>query len=511
MSRWFFVYVPLVLTACRGPVSASPGPLAEVGERGAVWVDVAGRESGDGSREHPLRSLAEALARPGRPRVHLAPGRYVGPFRVPDGARLIGAGQDTVVWAEAGAEAVLRLEGRAELSGLAFQGGQWGLVLDTDSEVRLKGARFSGQSNGAIHLTAGTLWVERSHFEAQGAQSTGPHAEAQVRDPRGTSAVGIHVEAREGSRSEPRLDVRETEFVGPYRRAVRVRGGGRARLQDVHFDGTQTAVGQDGGWVELVNAVAEGGRGPAFSVVEGSMSLSRVRVLGHEYGLTSMHAKVAVRDFTSVRAERAGLGVSGSDVLMEGVVVQASGTLGGVQLTDSKVTIRGLRVDGAAEYGLVAVRGSLRLRDGAVTRVRSATGDTGEGLHLREVAADVAGLEVRDVEGACVWAAQAARVLLRDAALRGCTQAGLSVDTEAHLEANGISVSGKGHALAAMNGGVLSVDGLRVEEPTEPFLWAECESGTKVILGRVRAPNLEKTQVLCLETRPSEPTTSPRP
>ncbi|MBU8894339.1 DUF1565 domain-containing protein [Corallococcus sp. M34] len=657
MFRWFFVSVSLVLTACRGPGSASAGPLAEVGPQGEVWVDVAGPGTGDGSREHPLRSLAEALALPGRPRVHLAPGRYAGPLQVPDGARLTGGGAGTVVWAEDGAEALLRLEGGAELTGLEFQGGQWGLSLGTGSEVRLKEVRFSGQRQGAIHLTAGSLWVERSHFDAAEAQSANQHAEAQdevrtepraeARSPRaeareetrggsrgdvrsshviarhaearekfqstsqadegetqrsgprvefqsrrqaasrvevqdtapaglhvaareveqrgaqvsegtpgfgmlrvdaqlelgvarrvaaggmqlaaplveaeagrrsdsqgsrpGTNIVGIDVEAREGTGSTTRLEVRESEFVGPYRRAVRLRGGGRARLQDVRFEGPETAVGQAGGRVDLEDAVAEGGRGPAFNVVEGALSLNRVRVLGHEYGLTSMRAKVEVHDFTSVRAARAGLGLSASEAVLDDVMVLSSGNLGGVQLTDSRVSIRGLRVDGAAEYGLVAVRGTLRLREGAVSRVHSAAGDTGEGLHLREVAADVAGLEVRDVEGACVWAAQAARVLLRDAVLRGCHQAGLSVDTEARLEANGVSVSGKGHALTAMNRGVLSVDGLRVEDPTEPLLWAECGSGTKVVLGRIHASNHEGAQVTCAESLRKDPPGSPHP
>ncbi|RKH58040.1 hypothetical protein D7W81_29935, partial [Corallococcus aberystwythensis] len=78
-----------LLCACSRP------PLRPT-SAGELWVDAAAA-GGDGTRERPLRSLEEALARPGPKRVHLASGRYEGPLRLSAGTRLVGEGPSTVL------------------------------------------------------------------------------------------------------------------------------------------------------------------------------------------------------------------------------------------------------------------------------------------------------------------------------------------------------------------------------------------------------------------------------
>jgi hypothetical protein len=445
-----------------------------------VWVDAAGWRPGDGTRERPLRSLAEALARPGPLTVHLAPGTYPGPFTLPGGVRVEGRGAGSVLFAHGPDAPVLRAGGDAVLVDLAVVGGAWGLEVTGGGRVRVERVGFSGQRAGAVRVEAGRLEAEAARFEASVSETTGVLLE------------GAAVEAR----------LAGSAFTGPYRRAVRVRGAGaRVQVEDARFSGPVSAVGVDGGHAEVRRATAEGGRGSAFSVVEGALVLEDVRVTGHEYGVSAMQARrLEVRGFTSARAERAGLGVVRSRAVLEDVVVQGSGEFGGIQQVGGEVEVRRFRVEGAVEYGLVAVQGTLRARDGTITRVRSSgDGIAGDGLHLRQVEADVEGVVVDGVAGTCVLVAQDARVVLRDAELSGCAHAGLSVDTLGRLEATGVEVRGGGTALAAMGEGQLRADALTASGLKEGLVWAECQGDTRVRLGRVRSEDERGLSAPCVE------------
>ncbi len=471
----------LLLGACRagGLIHAPPPPrpTSEV-PRTHMWVDAAWWRPGDGTRERPLRSLAEALARPGPLTVHVAPGLYAGPFTLPQGVRVEGAGPSTVLHVEGAEAPVLRADKGAALADRVGQGGAWG--MESAGGVRLERVEFSGQRTGAVRVEAGRLEVEGSRFDASVSETVGVLLEGAGREAR----------------------IRGSAFTGPYRRAVRVVGAGaRVVLEDARFSGPVTAVGVQGGEAEVRRAWAEGGRGAAFSVVEGALTLEDVRVRGHEFGVSAMQArKVEVRGFSSLRAERAGLGLVQSKGVLEDVVVRDSGSYGAVQLTASDMEVRRLRVDGVAEYGVVAVRGKLRLRGAAITRVRSADGITGDGLHLRQVDADVEDVVVRGTAGACVLAAQNARVVVRDLELVDCAQAALAVDTLARLEATGVEVRGAGApALAALNEGQLRVDVLTASGLAEGLVWAECGGQTRVRLSRVRSEDTRGAEAPCVE------------
>lgn len=503
----------LLLGGCRGPGPSGAASSSQGREviHAEVWVDAAWWRPGDGSRARPLRSLAEALARPGPLTVHLAAGEYRGPFTLPADVRLEGEGPATVLLMEGPEGTVLRASGSTGgspgnpglggvlLRNLEVRGGTWGLEVTGSARVSVEKVGFSGQRQGAVRVSAGRFEAVDARFEASVSET-----------------VGVLLEASEGapSPSPPRsLWLRGTSFTGPFRRAVRLRGAeSQALLEDVRFAGPVTAVGMDGGHAEVRRAGAEGGRGAAFSVVEGSLVMRDVRVLGHELAVSAMRAqRLEVRGLLSVGAERAGLGVVASrGVLLEDVVVRGSGSHGALQLTTSDVDVRRLHVEGAAEYGVVAVGGSLRLRDGTVVGVSSADGVTGDGLHLRQVRADVEGVVIRRTTGACVLAAQNARVLLRDAELERCGQAALLVDTLATLDATGVAARDSGETvLAAMGEGDLRVDALDARGSRQGLLWAECTGVTRVRLGRIRAEDRRGEEAACVE-RIAEPGPAPR-
>ncbi|HYO59253.1 hypothetical protein [Archangium sp.] len=443
-------------------------PPGEPAARAEVWVDGAWRGAGDGSRARPFASLSEALAHAagrGSPlRVHLAPGRYPGPFVLSAGLELVGAGEGSVLHGERAGPVVRAGEG-VFLKGLEVQGGNWG--LEAAGPVRLEAVRFRGQGAGAVRVEAGHLTVVGGVFEAEG-----------------TGAVGVLLIG--GSRAE----VREGSFTGSFRRGVEARAS-EAELESVRFRGPMTALYQEAGRVRLRHVTVEGGREVGLFVQRGTLRLEDVTVTGHEYGLQALKATLEARGFTSVHAARAGVALVGSRGEMEDTVVLRSGGYGGVSLVASDTVLRGLRVDGADAYGVSAARGRLRLQRAVITRLTTREGDSGDGLHLRDTEVEVEGLVVRDVAGAGVLAAQGSQVVLRDVSLESCQEAGVWAETLARVTAVGLEVRGSGGpALVALEDGVLRVDALMARDNAAGLVMADCQGATGVTLGRVTGQGL---------------------
>ncbi len=462
MLRCLLMIACLPLSACQ-----TPGAVIQPGEPPAsaeVWVDGTRGEGGDGSRARPFATLAQALihagAAPGTLRVHLAPGRYTGPFVLRAGLELVGEGEGVELVGE-GEGPVVRAPEGATLRGLGLQGGGWG--VEAAGPVRLEALRFSGQRAGAVRMEAGHLTVEGGVFEGSG---------------RGT--VGLLLAG------PVRAQVRSGTFVGAFQRAVEARGA-EVELEGVSFRGPETALYQGEGQVRLRRSKVEGGSGPGVFVQRGVLRLEDVTVTGHEYGLQSLEATLEVRGFTSVRAVRAGVALVGSKGWLEETVVLGSGSYGGMTLVGSDLEVRGVRVEGADAYGIAATRGRLRLRRAVLTQLTARDGDSGDGLHLRDTEVDAEDVKVRDVVGVGVLSAQGSRVTLREVSLEGCKEAGVQAETLGQVTAVGLEVRGSGGpALVALEAGVLRVEGLSVRDNAGGLVVADCQGETGVTLGRVK-------------------------
>ncbi len=454
----------LLPLACRSPPSTSPPPVVS-GGGARVWVGALGGPGGDGSEARPFGSLARALERapePGRTlRIHLGPGRYAGPFTVPAGVELVGTGTSTVLYGHA-AQPVLRAPTGVVLEQLAVEGGSWG--LEGAGEVRLTGVRLSGQEAGGVRLGKGRLVVAGSVLEAGKA-----------------GAVGVALAEAEAS-----AEVRASRFMGTFRRGVEARGA-EVTLEEVRFLGAEVALHQAGGEVRVRRTEVSGGKGPGLFARKGTLRLEEVTVTGHEYGLQGLEATVEVRGYTSEQAQRAGVALVGGRGDLEGVVVRGSGSFGGLQLLGADVVVRGVRVEDADAYGIAATRGRLRVEGGILTRLTTREGQSGDGLHLRDVEAEVEGLVVRDVAGLGVLGAQGARVVLREVSLEGCRQGGVVAETLGEVKVESLEVQGLGGpVLAAHADGVLRVEELTLKGAAWPLVWADCQGATRVRLGRVR-------------------------
>lgn len=446
--------------------AASPSALV-------VWVDVAAQDGGDGTEARPFRRLEEALAAPAPRRlVHLAAGLYPGPFVAPDGTELLGASA-AVLTAKAGVT-VLEAEGALTLRRILLQGGTLG--LRGTGEVRLEDVRFSGQRAGALLIGQG------GHLLAHGVVF-----EASV-----SNAVGVHVEA------EAQAELLGCTFEGPWQRGVEALAPGRLVLATVAFRGAVTAVHLRGGVAELSDVSVSEGRGPGLYVAGGRVSLRRVQVHGHEYGLlTGTGAVVEAEDFTSTGADRAGVGVVQAKAHFTKLTVLQAGTFGGLQAVSSEVAVEGLLVEDTAGLGISTRDGSLRLDGARVLRTRDRDGSGADGVQLRGGTATFRNLFVGEASGACLLAAEGADVTLVHATLEKCHTAGLVSETRAHLAASDVSVTdSEGPGAVAISDAVLVLRGFRAVG-TEGVLWAECADGAQVTAADVAGP---LPALPCIET-----------
>jgi hypothetical protein len=421
-----------------------------------LWVDVQGPEGGDGSPARPLRRLESALRAPAQRRlVHLAPGVYAGPFRLEDGTELVG-GSAAVLTAPADVP-VLEAHGSVRLVRLLVQGGALGVLAS--GRLELQAVRFSGQRKGAVLLAeAGTLRAEAVLFEA-------------------SVSGGVGLLLQQGAMAE----LEGCTFEGPWQRAIDAATPARLRVTKSSFRGAVTALQQKGGAAELADVTVAEGRGPGLYVAAGTLVLTRVSVTGQEYALlTGTGAVVEARDFTSRRADRAGVGVVKARAHFQGLTITEAGSFGGLQLISSEVQVQGLRVEDAQGTGVSLRGGKLELTDGVVLRSRDADGSAADGVQLRGGQARLQALSVDGATGACLLAAEGAHVLLSQATLQHCHTAGLVAEADAHLQASDVTVlSSDGPGAVATGEGELVLQRFRTLA-TDGVVWAECAGGAQV-------------------------------
>ncbi|MBM7118536.1 hypothetical protein [Archangium primigenium] len=471
MNRALLLIACLLPLACSSRKDASPPDRPGPGPE--VWVDGTRGEAGEGSRTRPWRSLAEALARadgPRPPRIHLAPGAYPGPFVLPAGAEVVGEG---AVLVGGGEGPVVRAAGGALLRGLTLQGGAWG--LEAAGGMRLEAVRFQGQREGGVSMGAGDLTVEGSRFEAGG-----------------PGTVGLRID---GARAR----VRDTVFTGAFRRALEARDA-EVDGEALRVEGAATGLHQSRGRVVLRQVTVTPGPEVGLFVDHGTLRLEDVTVTGHEYGVQALQGTLETRGLTSLGAVRAGVSLVGARGELVDTRVRGSGNFGAVSLVGSDTVLRGLRVEDAEAYGLTATRGTVRLSRALFTGLTSREGDSGDGLHLRDVDVEARGLVVRGAAGVGVLAAQGARVVLRDASLEACHEAGVWSETLARVSAERLRVQdAQGPALVVLENGVLHADGLVAERNAGGLAAAaDCTGGTRVTFHRVVGEGLVGPAVPCV-------------
>lgn len=422
---------------------------------GEFWVDAYASEGGDGTATSPFKHLTSALLLPAV--VHLAPGLYEGPFQLPAGTVLRGP-KEAVLFGSAEAAAVVLAE-TAALEGVAIQGGQVGLQVGAD--VRLDKVSFSGQRRTSVHVLAGASLMAKS----------------SLFDGTVTETVGVHLEPNSMAFFET------SRFTGGYRRAIDV-AQARVLIDRTQIQGPVEAIRVEKGEATLRSVDIGGGRGPAIAVSQSQLFMRTVHVTGHEYGLLVGHSTVSVEDFSSQRAQKAGVSTTECKGALKELDVREAGSYGALQLSQSELHVEQVTVRLAISAAVTVRQGTVTLRDVDVQCIsEEGVGDSasgGDGVHVRDATVTVERLRVDEAQGAGLWATAFANVTVSDFDCQGCRAAAVLAERGAKVKVKGLNVrESQGAALVVPDAASIDVDGLTVSSKAEP-VWAECDQGAKV-------------------------------
>jgi hypothetical protein len=449
--RWAALFAWIAV--CHGSCAAA-APDAGVSSTD-FFVDASAPPGGDGSEAHPLQRLEQALG-PGGRRIRLAAGIYSGGL-VLESVELVGG--KSVVLATTPPAICLRTRGAVKLTGVQIQGGLTGLQVQ-NGRAELRGIRFSGQRGPAVEVSG------ESELVLEG------------------SALRAGVSEQHGLRLAPgaRATVRDVSFEGPFSRAVSATDPAALRLERVKVQQAVTAFHLEGGEASISTLEAGGGRGPALYVARGRLHLSGVTLVGHEYGLlTGDEAQVDGTDVRSRNAERAGVAIVRSRATLSRLSVDGAGNYGGVQLVGAQARFIDLSISGGRSSGLVMRDGRLEVLRARVSGLQSAEPGAGDAMQIRGGEATISHLVVDRCSGIGVLAAEGARVTVQGSEVRGAGVAGLSAETDAHLQATDVTLEGSaGPAVLVLDGGEAKLRRIRARDNQKGAVWAECAARAAV-------------------------------
>ena len=442
-------------------VDAATAPDTKVSAE--LWVDAFASAPGDGTQGHPYSRLELALSKlpPDGGRIFLGEGLYRGPFRIPAAVELQGT-SSTVLFVE-GDDTVVTARGSVLMKNLTIQGG--GLGVESFDRLTLDGVQLSGQHRIALQASSGEVEVRRSSFAASVSEALG-------------------IAAKPGTR----IRISDSQFDGPFKRAIELRTNGSLEVRDVAWQGAKVGIHQIGGRSLLQNARFSDGAGPAVTVGKGELRAEQVVIVGHEYGvLANEGAVVALRDFVSFRSQRAGIALVHARAELDGIQAVDSGSFGAIQLVSSEASIRRFWLHRSSDYAIQARDSRLQAANGVITEVGGHSSEDGDGIHLRHSRAAIQSVLVSSAQGAGILAAEASSIALRDVQLLSCRGAGVLGDTFAQIRASSLWVrSSQGAAVVALGRSTVVVEGLTSEQNQEGPVWAECQNGAWVRLWRAQ-------------------------
>lgn len=451
------VVVLLLVTGCvRAP---APLPAPEV-HRPEVWVDAFSPAGGDGSSAHPFKTVPRPVA-PGAT-VHLRTGLYPGPFVLGEGTRFEGSGE-VVLTGEAG-ETVVSGTG-ATLERLSVQGGAVG--VEAGPNMTLTRVHFSGQRKQAV-VVHGALTMSQATLEA--------------------SVEGIEgISVERGAT----LRLRQTKFLGGFRRAVATEGG-TLELNDVAAEGPKTLLHAIDAKCTLEKLRSTLGSGPALFFAGGAVSLQGAELIGHEFSVQLSRGVDAKLSGVKARGAFEGC-ISGINVKLSlsRSSLDTCGAGGAVSLQGSNAGLTDVEISSAQDLGIFVKHGALALSGITISRVAAdRDGVLGDALHVRAEAEVTATgpITVVDVDGSALFASTYSTVRLPRLSVERARASALFVELGASVTIGDLLVrGGRGAAVVVPDKARVQLDSLSVAGGNEMPVYAECRQGAQVTVGRLES------------------------
>lgn len=454
-------------------------PARELPALPEVWVDASAPAGGDGSRERPKRTLPEALGASAA-RVHLKSGLYSGPVSLAPGTQLVGHGE-VVVFAD-GAEPWAAQAVDARLENVHLQGGQVGLLAL--GRVSLFKVGFSGQRATAVRAAPESV-VGLEQVRLEGTLS---------------GTTGLEVAAGATAR------VSESRATGAFRKALSSEG--TLVVDGFETEGPSTAVHVGGGDAVVGRVRAVGGSGPAVFCGAASLKVDGLVVDRHEYGVQSRGAQVVLRNLLVRRTQSAGLALVTSRSEVWEASLEQPGTYAGVQVMEGEALLSRVRVLDAIATGIVVKGSTATLEKVTVARVTpdgvGANQTNGDGLEIRGGTVTLKQVEVNDVHGVGVVAANHAVLGGRQLTVIRAGVAGLLVEQESRADLAEVVVVAPGQVgFVVPDKSSLTVGPAAVTPPSTPWVYAECAVGAAVTLTPSRGARPPERAAACVRLLPA--------
>jgi hypothetical protein len=394
--------------------------------------------------------------------LHLRSGLYAGPFVLAEGVTLEGHGE-VVLTGEAG-QTVVTATG-VTLQHVSVQGGAIG--LEAGPGVVLKDVRFSGQRKLAAQVH-GRLQVQGSLFTA--------------------SVEGIDGLSVDRGAT---LQLKDSKFEGGFRRAVTSEGGS-LELTQVTAAGPKMLVHATDASSQLKQVSSTLGIGPALFFSGGTAAVQGGEIVGHEVGLQlTRGARVELSDFGFKRATEACISSLGSTLTVSKTTFSGCGNSGALHLQNSQTELRTVELAASQELGIFVHGGSLTLDDVKISGVSAAADRSlGDALHVRSEA-KVRGegpVTISDVEGSALFATSLSTVELSSLSVERARYSALFVERGAQVIFGTLLVrGGAGPAVVVPDQASVQVKSLSVAGGNEMPVYAECQAGASVEVGRLES------------------------
>ncbi|MGV3620016.1 MAG: hypothetical protein ACO1OB_04320 [Archangium sp.] len=388
--------------------------------------------------------------------VHVRAGLYSGLSAIDD-ARIEGHGE--VVFTNDVISAH-----RAELQNVTIQG-----ATLQGGELTLNKVTFSGQRRLALELD-GPLKANGVKFIATIEGVTGIAAK------------------------DAKIELTDARFQGGFSRAIDL-SGGQLSLRDTKFEGAKTGVRALDTATMLQNVEALGGSASGFVFAGGTVTAKHLEVHGYEFGVQlSRDVEATMEEVTIRGSTESCLSSLQSKLSLTDAHFERCST--GLSLLNSTSTLSRIDVRDSTGFGVLLRQGTSTITKLEVHGVRK-----GDALHVRDAMVRLDESLFADVDGSGLFVSAVAKVTGGGVQVERASQSALFVERGSTLWLEHLLVrGGRGAAVVVPDAARVSLGTLSVSGGNEAPIYAECDQGARVEVGRIES-TVEQLKSRCVIPR----------
>jgi hypothetical protein len=222
--------------------------------------------------------------------------------------------------------------------------------------------------------------------------------------------------------------------------------------------------------------------------VQGTLDVQRLTVRGQEYGLQlAAGAKATVSGLVVEQTAQACVSSQRAELTLTKSELKACGLSGAVVLFESTATVEDTTISSTQEVGILIRQGQATLKGLRLSQISAPSESLGDALHVRQATVKLDDVRVSDVTGSALFVSAFAQVEVGRLEVERARQAALFVERHSKVAVDALLVRGGGGAVVVPDEASLTMRTLSVAGGTELPIYAECQQGASVQVGRVES------------------------